>query len=356
VPFSELLFADDAISAQPVWFLVFAITALVGSALVCVLWQRRTAHGQDFFGPRDSRSSTVKPWGQVVLFGFLGMILVGVLLFAILKKDLQQAPVDPDSPGWLGFQLLSMRWSTIGNLLTLAMVLGISFWQVIITGGEQVPWIGLLPNWSDLRNGILLGVACVPLLYLTQGFLQYIAVEVFEQSRVEHPLIELVRKNKDVDSALFTELFAWIAVSVTLIAPVLEELLYRGLLQGWLRAKYQTLTDKILSTPHPTVASPTADTQNPYQAPQVQAFTTAAELQRQRLTTWAPIFISSMVFSLAHLGHGPAPITLFFFSLALGYVYEKTGRLAPSIIAHLMLNLTTTIMLWLMISGRIPAE
>jgi membrane protease YdiL (CAAX protease family) len=79
-------------------------------------------------------------------------------------------------------------------------------------------------------------------------------------------------------------------------------------------------------------------------------------LQRHRLTTWAPIFIASMAFALAHAGHGPAPIPIFFFSLALGYAYEKTGRLAPSIIAHLMLNLTTSIMLWLMISGRIPAE
>jgi membrane protease YdiL (CAAX protease family) len=356
VPIVYLLFADDAISAQPLWFLVIAYTALVASALVLVLWQRSNSRGQEFFGPRDPNSDQVKPRGEVVLFGFLGMILVGLILLVLLRNYLAQIPADPNSPARLGFQLLSVRWHALGNLITLALVLGISFWQVKITSGQQVPWIGLLPNWRDLRNGILLGVVCVPLLYLLQGFLQYLLVYVFQQPRVEHPLIELVRKNKAADSSLFTELFSWIAVSVTLISPVLEELLYRGLLQGWLRAKYQNLAGKVLPPSASVPEIPLPDSDNPYQAPQVRQFLTTAELQRRRLTTWAPIFITSMAFSLAHVGHGPAPITLFFFSLALGYVYEKTGRLAPSIIAHLMLNLTTTVMLWLMISGRIPAE
>lgn len=353
--FSPLLFAADAILLQPILLSAITIAVLIGSAWVWIAWQRSNSRGRDFFGPRDPRSERVKPWGQVVLVGFLAMFLLGTILFYVYLKTRQQVPADPTALEQLAFQLDSIRLSVACNLITLALVLGFSYLQVRITDGEVIPWMGLFPNWRDLRNGLLLGLACVPLLYMMQGLLQYLLIEVFQQPRVEHPLIELVRKSKDADSGTLTELMAVIAISVTVIAPILEELLFRGLLQGWLRTKYQTMAGKMM-VPPPGVEYPGSDTDNPYQASQVRELTTPAELQRRRLTTWAPIFIASMAFALVHAGHGPAPIPLFFFSLALGYVYEKTGRLAPSIIAHLMLNLTTTIMLWLMISGRIPAE
>jgi membrane protease YdiL (CAAX protease family) len=356
VTFSPLLFADDALLTQPIWFNVLALAMLAASAWVWIRWQRSNSLGLDFFGPRDPRSESVRPWGQVVLVGFLAMFFLGTILIYLYLRNQQQVPAEPTPIERLTFQLDTMRLSVACSLITLSLVLGFSYLQVRITNGEAIPWIGLIPNWRDLRNGLLLGVACVPLLYIMQGFLQYLLVVVFQQPRVEHPLIELVRKNKDAESGLVTELMAWIALSVTVIAPVLEELLFRGLLQGWIRAKYQVVTGKMLATPSGVENVPRPETNNPYQASQVRLLTNPAELQRRRLTTWAPIFMASMAFALVHAGHGPAPIPLFFFSMALGYVYEKTGRLAPSIIAHLMLNLCTTIMLWLMISGRIPAE
>lgn len=354
--FSPLLFADDGISSLPIWISVIAIAVLAASAAVWIAWQRSNSLGRDFFGPRDPRSENVRPWGQVVLLGFMSMILVGIATAVLFSKELRELPAEPEARERITLQIEVLRWSVAGNAAILAMVLAFSYWQVRLTAGEQLPWIGLIPNARDLRHGLLLGIACVPLLYIVQGFLQYLLVQVFQQPQIEHPLIDMLRKNKGADQELVAELFLWVAVSVTVLAPILEELLFRGLLQGWLRAKYQAMAQRILGVDHGAIAPPTRDTENPYQASQLHLHSTPAEVQRRRLTTWAPIFIASMAFSLAHATHGPAPIPLFFFSLALGYVYEKTGRLAPSIIAHLLLNLTTTIMLWLMISGRIPAE
>jgi hypothetical protein len=126
------------------------------------------------------------------------------------------------------------------------------------------------------------------------------------------------------------------------------------LLQGWLRGKYHSITEQLLATRPTAKVNHAGDSENPYQASQVRVPTTTAEVQRQRLNIWAPILVASTAFAMAHVGHGPAPIPLFFFSVALGYVYEKTGRLAPSIIAHFMLNLCTSILLWVAIMYRLP--
>lgn len=269
------------------------------------------------------------------------MFVSALAVDAFFIKEVQNLPADLNAPERLALQFEMTRWRVLGNVLLLAFVLGVSFWQVKLTAGEQKPWMGLIPNRRDLRDGILLSLACIPLLLLLQTVLQYLNNYFFQQ-QIVHPYIEMLRKSQERDPALLYDLFSWVTFSVIIVAPILEELLFRGLLQGWLRGKYHALTARMLSVP-----ATAADATVPL---------SPAELQRQRLNTWAPNFITSLAFTAAHIGHGPAMISLFFFSLALGYVYEKTGRLAPSIITHLMLNLCTTIMLWLMISGRIPAE
>lgn len=42
----------------------------------------------------------------------------------------------------------------------------------------------------------------------------------------------------------------------------------------------------------------------------------------------------------------PDPITLFLFSLVLGWLYTTTKRLAPPVTAHALLNATSLMMLW----------
>ncbi|MEX2559488.1 MAG: CPBP family glutamic-type intramembrane protease, partial [Pirellulales bacterium] len=64
-----------------------------------------------------------------------------------------------------------------------------------------------------------------------------------------------------------------------------------------------------------------------------------------------PIVVSSLVFALMHWGHGPAPFALFWFSLALGYLYQRTHRIGPPVVAHAALNAFSLALLWMSRSG-----
>ena len=65
---------------------------------------------------------------------------------------------------------------------------------------------------------------------------------------------------------------------------------------------------------------------------------------------WLPILISSLLFALAHFGYGPEPVPLFALALILGYVYQRTHRIIPGIVAHALFNLVTVATLWRMVT------
>jgi hypothetical protein len=66
---------------------------------------------------------------------------------------------------------------------------------------------------------------------------------------------------------------------------------------------------------------------------------------------WPAIAISALLFALAHFGYGPDPIPLFFLALVLGYLYFRTHRIVPSIVAHALFNAFAMGQLWWMVFG-----
>ena len=94
---------------------------------------------------------------------------------------------------------------------------------------------------------------------------------------------------------------------------------------------------------------------NPYASPQsfeVASWETVSEHSSPLgRFDWAAIVGSTLVFALLHYSHGPAWIPLLLFGAALGYVYQRTHRIWPGIIAHLLLNSVTMIGLWVQVFG-----
>jgi membrane protease YdiL (CAAX protease family) len=92
-------------------------------------------------------------------------------------------------------------------------------------------------------------------------------------------------------------LSGWIAISLLTVvgAPIVEELFFRGLIQG---------------------------------------------VFNRRCGAVASLFITAIIFSFAHtLGEGPfAPFLLFPMAIVLGYLKLKTGRLAAGMLAHAEFN------------------
>jgi hypothetical protein len=147
-----------------------------------------------------------------------------------------------------------------------------------------------------------------------------------------------------------------------IIAPIAEEFFFRVLLQGWLETlaggrsppsaeSSEAAAEQVQDVP--PAAGP-ADPDNPYSPSYSLAELRHGEPAAIEQTPVAPpaatrslgglrwdyasIILSSLVFSLMHLGHGADPIPLFFLALALGYLYQRTGRLLPSVVVHFCLN------------------
>jgi membrane protease YdiL (CAAX protease family) len=52
------------------------------------------------------------------------------------------------------------------------------------------------------------------------------------------------------------------------------------------------------------------------------------------------------MFAVAHIGQGVAPFSLFPLALVLGYLYQRTHRIVPSIVCHALFNATSLLALW----------
>ncbi|MHC4110369.1 MAG: lysostaphin resistance A-like protein [Planctomycetota bacterium] len=99
-----------------------------------------------------------------------------------------------------------------------------------------------------------------------------------------------------------------IFVVAVVIAPVLEEMIFRGLFQTVIRSFFESRDSKL----------------------------------ETRSRAWLPIFISAGLFSMVH-GNVPHWPALFLLGVCLGYAYEKSGSLFRPIFIHAFFNAITII-------------
>ncbi len=286
----------------------------------------------------------------------------------------------------LNFLFVVLFFGKLGDgdleLLNVAAALVATSLANLITAAFAIVWIRRRTgaSWSDLglrfdraKADLQLGLttfaaASVP-VYLLQALLSRFVTE-------QHPIIDLLQRHQQ------PWVLALCTISAVVVAPATEEFFFRVLLQGWFESLGSSATpsaasadaDSATPPPAPAVDVPQAepvgsgliDPQNPY-SPSVSTATPVddsphdvvrAEFVDQAAATpianksWSRLAIvfSSLVFSLMHLGHGADPIPLFFLALALGYLYQRTGRILPSIIVHFCLNATSLIALWFSLS------
>ncbi len=155
------------------------------------------------------------------------------------------------------------------------------------------------PRASDGRNAFFGALAgrVIPVIYLV-----LMAVDL-HLSRTPRGLAPTVL------GVVPQGLAAWIVIVLLTVvgAPIVEEIFFRGLVQG---------------------------------------------VFNRRCGTVASLFITAVIFSFAHaLGEGPfAPFILFPMAVVLGYLRLKTGRLAAGMLAHAEFNaigLTIVLVPWL---------
>jgi membrane protease YdiL (CAAX protease family) len=212
-------------------------------------------------------------------------------------------------------------------------------------------------SWAELGQNALIGLVAFPMIAVPVYALQA-AIVWYGKWAYEHPLIEMLQKKPDFG------LFLLLALSACVIAPLSEEWFFRAVFQGWLQRAFAWLKRRLdggrPEVPNDSENVPVSVTpvELGYSSATVPVLAVdaamvtileparppAAEVAREEafphsvLVHWVPILFSSVLFGLAHFGHGPAPITLTVLALALGYLYQRTHSIVPVIVVHSLFN------------------
>ena len=242
----------------------------------------------------------------------LSLVVFGRLLWAgrLSEKYLRLGPTrDLHQPVWVyGFAI-------IGVILYSTLKLTVTGEQppAVALGTELIPYaliglmlgrtrrvdagfrkIGLLPRWPgrDTCWGLIGGVIALGLAGAIGLIVNFISTKLGQPvDPVAHEALKTLREEFSV------ELLVALIISAVILAPLVEELAFRGVFQ-----------------------------------------TSLLRLFGER--RWPALLIASAVFSIIHYAVVPwqALFPLFVLGLVFGYLYERTGSLLTPILAHAVYN------------------
>ena len=292
------------------------------------------------------------PWNLIdvacVVFLHLVAIVGGAALFGSVSGISVEA-MDGDTSLSAVQQITMMLVVEFAMLGAVAMSIGHLVFRARATSADM----GL--TTSKFQEDFKIGVLAF-LMLITPVLCMQLGLGTLFPDAGQHPFIELLKEQGDN----FT--LGMIFVVAVLLAPPIEEFLFRVVIQGWLERfmavqemnKNPIYGDVQEEQVHVEVgrgadeksADRRVDEENPYAPPEVagalNALSSRGLVNERRppygVQSWVPIILSSILFALAHFGQGPAPIPLFFLSLGLGFIYQRTHRIWPSVVAHMLVN------------------
>ncbi len=230
---------------------------------------------------------------------------------------------------------------------------------VRLTSGARLRDFGLsLESWPrQAAVGVVAALSAIPLVYSVQ----YLATRIWENNA--HPLQVMLFKE-------FSPGVAELAIlSGVVVAPIFEELLFRGILQSWLvrlfgrRIPLSPPPAELAERPEESTSwdadlgsfEAVLPNNDPVYSPPKPDLAEAARPSAER----SAIILTSIVFAAVHAAQWPAPIGLFFLSLVIGTVYQRTGSLIAAVVVHATFNgLSTLAMFMAILAGQVidPAK
>lgn len=317
------------------------LIAVVASAVLTgamVTWARMAKCWREGRPLVARQPAPVVPWGigHVLLCAVTGLLMNQGLLAAVGVTS--STPLNELTTEQLSRVSLA---GSAANLLAMAAGLAILVW--LADAGRRD--LGLPEDAAQAAGDVQLGfatfVAVTPVVYLIQAIL----VVWFPS---EHPIKTLLDERQDLGNIAIALLAA------VVMAPLFEEFFFRLVVQGWFERieSLWLLADDEAQTPNDESSEQDEQPRSERELPEGTASATAsrsrdmmeggessggdaeATSRRGRL----PILASSCLFALMHASHGPDPVALFVLALALGYLYNRTHRILPSIIVHFLFN------------------
>jgi membrane protease YdiL (CAAX protease family) len=322
----------EQISIEP-WVVALQLGVFFASIVVWLQIAARWRRGEGLLA-YEPRSPV--PWGPMAILPAVAFVLLALLSDnGADVQPPQEVIVEP----WQAAQRLVA--AIVLQLLMAALVVGIA-----IASQATSRDLGIVPTarqiTRDVRIGIVAFLAAVAPVHVVQSLLIYLTDQ---KELSNNPLIKMVTSG---ESQLGVFLLA--AIAAVIVAPICEEILYRLVLQGWLEkwedeglgGQESHLTS--IAAADDGVVEMSLPSAEPGRAPESELAPPARGLGGLP-HGWVPILISAALFGAAHFGYGPEPVPIFLLAIILGYVYQRTHRILPCIVAHSLFNSLTMITL-----------
>lgn len=297
---------------------------LVASAIGMAIWARALARSG---GPRQAvqwlcpaRDRVCPFWSPLdAFFLFLGYVFAtGMVVFALTRLKLTAMPRTPATPFY--------EFDVPGDPVAVAVativggVAAVLFATVLMRLRDPSALAALGWRWrgADLWLGLKWAFLVLPAVLVVAELASRNVAEY------EHDVLEglLTLQGPAAISMVY--------LSTALITPIVEEFFFRGLMLGALEYVDSFRRGGPVAGSGPNEGA------------------TALGNQAWRPASIWPLVFSSALFALAHWGQGAAWIPLFFFAMALGWLYRQTGSLVAPIVLHAILNASTlTLYLWM---------
>jgi membrane protease YdiL (CAAX protease family) len=269
------------------------------------------------------------------------------------SKDVKAGPHDPGPDASTEQSLAELMFQfAVSNGLLLVLVPAF----VRLTSGAGLADLGLHRQEWPRQMGI--GVRAAVLMTPPVCAIQFLTVHIWRSQA--HPVEQMVLEKLTVRVAILAVL------STMVLAPLIEELLFRGIFQRWLG---RLVEDR----PLPTTTIPEKGRFGPLE-PENESFflnSKAAPTESTPIdpgseilasghrpakppssrSSSLPILFTSFFFAAMHLSQWPAPVAIFLLSMALGTVYQRTGSLLAAITMHATFNGVNTLLLLLLALG-----
>jgi membrane protease YdiL (CAAX protease family) len=295
----------------------------------------------------------VVPWGAAsVWIVFLIWMITTVLAGAVVNEAItgglpgashSENPEHPAPPPWL--PIWQIASTTLANGLLIFLI---PAWLRATTGAQR-EHLGLSLR-ECVRNALRGFVGCMAILPAVYG-VQLLALRIWPMNA--HPMQDMLE---------FSGAPAMMVLAVLagiLLAPAVEELMFRAVLQGWLTrvanewaarlAPGEPQDEGAVASECPAGShegeGQVATRRMPRLLPRVPAFG-LGRTGRLRVAEWGPCVLTSLIFAGIHWSQWPAPLALFPLSMALGWVYQRTGGLVAPIVMHASFNAISTVLLF----------
>jgi membrane protease YdiL (CAAX protease family) len=195
--------------------------------------------------------------------------------------------------------------------------------------------------------GAVAALLMTPAVYAIQS----LAIRVWRSQK--HPVEQMVLDRFSLGIA------ALAIVSTMILAPIIEELLFRGIMQRWLTRLLGDSQKRPSRSPDAAVSvnsvavGPSDDSELTLPSrtlgdlPDSELLSDEWQRGDSPVITALPILLTTLFFATMHLAQWPAPIAIFLLSMALGTLYAKTGSLLAVVAMHGTFNGFSTLLLLL---------